>query len=101
MKSPKQIESERTKRRANIRRGMKIALYEVQQLLAEQGMGLTVPRFFIPYTVAIAEGGRRDATAEDRATSLQWQLIRDIGNRLEQIERSLGGSCRVFIIRGW
>lgn len=72
-KSQKQRDTERTKRRAAIRRGMKIAIYEIQQALAPHGLKLTFPLDFIPYTVAIAEGGRRGASPEDRAVAAHWQ----------------------------
>lgn len=76
-KSQKQRERERTKRRAAIRRGMKIAIYEIQQALAPHGAKLTFSPAFIPYTVAIAEGGRRGASPEDRVEALQWQIFHD------------------------
>lgn len=70
-KSRLQIEQARTRRRANIRRGMRIALYEVKQHLAEQGITLDVPSDFISYTVALAEGNRRDATRADKRDALR------------------------------
>lgn len=65
-KTQKQVEHERRIRRAGIRRGMRIALYEVAQMLAESGVVLQVGKDFVPYTVDIAEGGRRDAPLRDR-----------------------------------
>lgn len=70
-KSRLQIEQARTRRRANIRRGMRIALYEVKQHLAEQGITLDVPPDFISYTVALAEGNRRGASRADKADALR------------------------------
>lgn len=99
MKSPRQVESERTKRRANIRRGMKIALYEVQQVLAEYGVKLEISRNFIPYTVAIAEGGRRGASPQDRSESWQWQLIRAIGEQTDGLASAFGPSMVIIIRR--
>lgn len=69
-KTRKQAEHERTVRRAGIRRGMRIALYEVGQMLAKSGVALTMTPDFINYTVDIAEGGRRAATPEDRLAGL-------------------------------
>lgn len=62
----KQTAHERTIRRAGIRRGMRIALYEIQQLLGPVGVKLVISPDFIPYTVDIAEGGRRAAPMRDR-----------------------------------
>lgn len=69
-KTRREIEQARTRRRANIRRGMRIALYEVQQHLAEQGITLDVPADFINYTVALAEGNRRGASRADKRDAL-------------------------------
>lgn len=76
MKTKKQIARERVKRRANIRRGVRIAIYEANQMLAKHGQRLVVPYWWVPYTVAIAEGGRRGATPEDRACAAYWTRIR-------------------------
>lgn len=65
-KTQKQTAHERRIRRAGIRRGMRIALYEVGQLLAKSGVVLHVAPDFVPYTVDIAEGGCRGATLGDR-----------------------------------
>lgn len=72
----------RTKRRAHIRRGMKIALYEVNQVLAKHGMKIAFPPGFYPYTVAIAEGGRRDAAPEERAEAFILQIGMEIATAL-------------------
>lgn len=64
--------TERRRRRANIARGMKIALYEVNQALAPLGLAMTFPSHFIPYTVALAEAGRRQATALDIMDAVCW-----------------------------
>lgn len=61
----KRSEHDRIVRRAGIRRGMRIAIYEIQQMLAPLGVTLAVPPDFIPYTVDIAEGGCRAATQND------------------------------------
>lgn len=69
-KTRKQADHERTIRRAGIRRGMRIALYEVGQMLAKSGVVLQVGSDFVPYTVDIAEGGRRAASRADRLAGL-------------------------------
>lgn len=66
----KQTKHDRTIRRAGIRRGMRIALYEVGQMLKQSGVVLTVPGGFVEYTVDIAEGGRRAASPEDRIAGI-------------------------------
>lgn len=73
-KSVKQRQQERTRRRADIRRGMKIALYEVNQTLAPLGIRLEYPPAFVPYTVALAEGHRRDATPQDKFSAFMWNV---------------------------
>ncbi len=80
-------QQERIRRHANIRRGMRIALYEVQQKLAEYGLGISFPSWFIPYTIAIAEGGRRDATPEDKFEATAWRAIHEMRQRIERLER--------------
>lgn len=66
----KSTERERRIRRAGIRRGMRIALYEVQQMLDPLGVRLVMPPDFIRYTVDIAEGGRRAASPAERVAGL-------------------------------
>lgn len=94
-KTDKQLAADRTRRRAAIRRGMKIALYEVQQVLRAQGVELALPPWFIPYTVAIAEGGRRDATAEDRADAARWYAVQALAERIERLEHAVAISERL------
>lgn len=62
-------------RRAGIKRGMKIAIHEVDQLLANMGLEVAWHPHFIPYTIAIAEGGRDDATLVDKNLMLAWQIL--------------------------
>lgn len=66
-------EIERSRRLRDIRRGMKIALYEVKQVLEKQGLTMDLPPWYVEYTVAIAEGGRRDASMEDEIGRQMWQ----------------------------
>lgn len=70
---------ERSRRLRDIRRGMKIAIYEVNQLLAPHGAEILFPKAFIPYTVALAEGNRRDASPEDRIAAALWQRAALLG----------------------
>lgn len=86
-KTKQQCKQERTRRRANIRRGMKIALHEINQVLAPHGAKIEFPPGFIHYTVAIAEGGRRDASTEDRMEALWWHQIMDMRRQLSVLER--------------
>jgi len=57
----------KVRRRAMIRRGMKIMLYEINQQRAREGQKPIVfrPEFF-DYTVCIAEGGRQSATLHEQ-----------------------------------
>ena len=73
-KSPKEVRAERNRRRRDIRRGMKIAFYEANQMLAPLGIYLHAPKAFLGYTVALAEGNRRDATVQDRVAAAMWQV---------------------------
>jgi hypothetical protein len=96
MKTKKQIAADRTKRRAHIRRGIRIALYEVNQALAAKGVKIATPPWFVPYTVAVAEAGRRDATPEDIADAIRWTEIRRYFLLVEAVEceawrRMVGG----------
>lgn len=62
----------RSNRRRNIKRGMKIALYEVNQILVRSGVQIAYPPQYIPYTVAIAEGNRRGASEHDIVSAEFW-----------------------------
>lgn len=73
-KAAKRIEQERKRRHAAIRRGMRIALYEVNQALAGKGMKIEAPPSWIDYTVALAEGGRRDAPLDDIVERAKWEI---------------------------
>lgn len=73
-------------RRRNIKRGMKIALYEVEQLLNARGETLKLPPWFIPYTIGIAEGGRRDASPADRIDGLMWHSFHQIVDQMALLE---------------
>jgi hypothetical protein len=95
-KAAKRIEQERFRRHANIRRGMRIALYEINQTLAARGEKIVVPPGWIDYTVALAEGGRRKAPFADvvdrivaetaqalqAAAAARAQAIANVMNRL-------------------
>lgn len=74
-KSDRQAEADRTKRRAHIRRGMKIALYEINQVLEARGEKIIVAPEWIDYTVALAEGGRSGASMEDVYERLGWETM--------------------------
>lgn len=73
-KADNQREQERIRRHANIRRGMRIALYEVNQTLAKRGDKIIVPPDWIDYTVALAEGGRRKAPLADVVERIEWSI---------------------------
>ena len=75
-KSERRKIAARTKRRANIERGMKIMLYELNQRFARYGVQIDVPEGFFKYTIAIAEGGRDDAEIEERIESWARQFVR-------------------------
>lgn len=75
-KKAKLSPQERTRRRAAIRRGMQIALHEVNQVLESRGLKVNFPPGFVPYTVALAEAGRREATSEDKVEAAAWALFR-------------------------
>lgn len=95
----KQREQERRARRRHIRRGMRIAFFEANQVLAAQGLKIVLPPWFIPYTVAIAEGGRRNASPEDRTEALQWHVLHDSMRRIERLEREVQTRRDAALIR--
>lgn len=74
MKTEKQERQAGIRRRAHIRRGMRIALYEINQILAPKNLSIDMGREYIAYAVAVAEGGRREATAADKRRAAIWQL---------------------------
>lgn len=85
-KTFEQEHAEFVARRRNIKRGMKIALYEVEQLLNAQGVTLKLPPWFIPYTIGIAEGGRRDASPADRIDGLMWHSFQTTVEHMAALE---------------
>lgn len=87
-KAEKRRQQARTRRRANIRRGMRIALYEVNQALAPLGLKIAFPPGFTEYTVAIAEGGRRDASPEDRVEAVAWHMLDRAAGRVRAERRA-------------
>lgn len=78
-KSRKEITLEHNRRRRDIRRGIKIGLYEANQHLAPLGIELVFPRSFAAYTVALAEGNRCGATVGDRIAAALWQRAAALG----------------------
>jgi hypothetical protein len=83
-KTERERENDRMARRAHIERGMRIAVYECNQMLRPYGLRVDVPPDFIPYTVAIAEGGREGATLWERAAAIHAKydrMLRIIGIR--------------------
>lgn len=70
---------ERNRRLRDIRRGVKIGFYEANQLLAPLGITLEFPKSYIPYTVALAEGNRRDASLVDHLEAALWQRAAALG----------------------
>ena len=71
----RQILNAREQRRAHIKRGMKIMLYEINQRLAAQGAALIPSPGFFDYTVAIAEGGRQSAEPAERIEAIARQMF--------------------------
>lgn len=69
-----EVEQARLRRHAHIKRGMRIALYEINQLLAQRGEKLDVPDAWIDYTVALAEGGRKKAPFADFSDRIAWTM---------------------------
>lgn len=78
-RSRQEIALERARRRRDIRRGVKIGLYEANQRLASTGFQLHYPKSFPAYTVALAEGNRRGATVADRIAAALWQRAAALG----------------------
>lgn len=81
-KSRSERKADRVKRRAAIRRGMKIMLYEINQRLAPRGAKIVLPPGFLDYTVAIAEGGRDDAAPGERFEAFVRQMAARVGARV-------------------
>lgn len=77
-KSKNQRRNDWLRRRQNIARGMRIAMYEINQALAEKGLRIDFPPDFIPYTIAVAEGGRISADRDDVAVAHIWNVHRAI-----------------------
>lgn len=73
-KSKNQRRADWVRRRQNIARGMKIALHEVNQLLAPSGMTVAFGPGFIAHTIAIAEGGRINASRADQEVAFVAKL---------------------------
>lgn len=65
-KSRQQRQASWVRRRQNIERGMKIALYEINQVLAPLDLHVHFGKDFIDQTIALAEGGRINASREDQ-----------------------------------
>jgi hypothetical protein len=76
-KTEKQVQQERRRRRRDIKRGMKIAFYEVNQLLGAQGLELVVPPEELEYILALAEAGRQGATNQDQLSLAFWEGVKD------------------------
>lgn len=75
-KSDKEQLRDRQRRRSNIARGIRIGLYEAGQALAPLGITLEVPPLFVPYTVAVAEGGRQGATIHDKREMIAAKIVK-------------------------
>lgn len=73
-KSQNQAHNDWVRRRQNIARGMRIALYEINQKLAPLGISASFPPGFIDRTVALAEGGRVNATVSDQHSAFMYEL---------------------------
>lgn len=85
MKTEKQERQAGIQRRAHIRRGMRIALYEINQLLAPKGMSVDMGREYIAYTVALAEGGRAEATLADKHRAVVWQVAAELAAKGQRV----------------
>lgn len=80
-KPQNQVRNDWVRRRQNIARGMKIALYEINQALASQGLQVVTGPDFIPYTIAVAEGGRATACPADVQIAGIWNMHRQLQER--------------------
>jgi hypothetical protein len=76
-KSERRRNLKRIQRRAHIKRGMKIMLYELNQRLAPLGLKFDVPNGFYAYTIAIADGNRDEADDSDRLSACFFEALRD------------------------
>lgn len=74
-KSERQKLLERRRRIKHIKRGMEIAFHEANQVLKPLGIELQFKPEFIPYTIALAEAHRHDATADDKLALAFWEGV--------------------------
>ncbi len=80
-KSKHQARNDWVRRRQNIARGMRIALYEINQKLEPLGIQAAFPPGFIARTIAVAEGGRVNASVADQEVAFAYQLEDELRSR--------------------